>query len=230
MTSSFEVNPSSSIFYRVDKSDIRIGRVLITGPVDTPYQDGCLIFDLLLPSNYPDTYPQMNFKNHGGMRFNPNLYDTGKVCLSLLGTWHTDAGQGGESWNKDISTLSQLFKSIQSLILVDHPYFNEPSYERNIGTSDGDKYSAQYNHNIRYYNMCYTIRDTLSGRKNWHGFEDIIFEHFKMKQDDIIAMCEKWTNDADENINKKKITKSPTLESYKKVTNEIRDLFKKTYA
>ena len=63
----------------------------------------------------------------GTVRFNPNLYNCGKVCLSLLGTW---SGQDGETWNKDTSTFLQVLVSIQSLILVEDPYFNEPGWER----------------------------------------------------------------------------------------------------
>ena len=39
------------------------------------------------------------------MRFNPNLYKDGKVCLSLLGTW---PGAQGEQWSKQISTIIQV--------------------------------------------------------------------------------------------------------------------------
>ncbi len=39
------------------------------------------------------------------MRFNPNLYNCGKVCLSLLGTW---SGDRGENWNPDVSTMLQV--------------------------------------------------------------------------------------------------------------------------
>ena len=39
------------------------------------------------------------------MRFNPNLYNDGKVCLSLLGTWE---GAAGEKWNAQTSTLLQV--------------------------------------------------------------------------------------------------------------------------
>lgn len=37
-------------------------------------------------------------------RLNPNLYETGKVCLSLLGTW---TGNRREMWMED-STLLQV--------------------------------------------------------------------------------------------------------------------------
>jgi ubiquitin-conjugating enzyme E2 O len=54
-------------------------------------------------------------------RVDPNLYNCGKVCLSLLGTW---SGANGENWTTD-STLLQVFVSIQALIFVKEPYFNE---------------------------------------------------------------------------------------------------------
>jgi len=39
----------------------------------------------------------------------------------------------------------QVLVSIQSLILVPEPYFNEPGYEQEIGTEAGEKHSAEYN-------------------------------------------------------------------------------------
>lgn len=42
----------------------------------------------------------------GRGRFNPNLYADGKVCLSLLGTWHSTSET--EKWNPDSSSLFQV--------------------------------------------------------------------------------------------------------------------------
>lgn len=41
--------------------------------------------------------------------------------------------------------MFQVLVSIQSLILVAEPYFNEPGYEQEIGTEQGDKHSSEYN-------------------------------------------------------------------------------------
>ncbi|VDQ10554.1 unnamed protein product [Trichobilharzia regenti] len=38
-------------------------------------------------------------------RFNPNLYEDGKVCLSILNTWH---GSAEERWNPETSSLLQV--------------------------------------------------------------------------------------------------------------------------
>lgn len=51
------------------------------------------------------------------------------MCVSLLGTWQ---GRGTEVWGPT-STLLQLIVSIQGLILVDEPYFNEAGYEKQKG-------------------------------------------------------------------------------------------------
>ena len=42
-------------------------------------------------------------------RFNPNLYADGKVCLSLLGTWH--GGDSSEKWDPVQSNLMQVWNN-----------------------------------------------------------------------------------------------------------------------
>lgn len=44
----------------------------------------------------------------GTVRFNPNLYNDGKVCLSLLGTWH--GGSKEEKWDVSRSSIYQVWK------------------------------------------------------------------------------------------------------------------------
>lgn len=62
---------------------------MIAGPDGTPYAGGLFEFDCFIPLEYPHTPPLMHLRTTGGgsVRFNPNLYNCGKVCLSLLGTW-----------------------------------------------------------------------------------------------------------------------------------------------
>lgn len=80
-----------------------------------------------LPDDYPNTSPAVHITTTGNgmVRFNPNLYANGKVCLSLLGTWH------GEAWNKEVSNINQVLLSICFMIFVEEPYYNEPGYEAN---------------------------------------------------------------------------------------------------
>lgn len=82
------------------------------------------------------------YYHSGGLRLNPNLYNCGKVCLSLLNTW---SGNKNEKWLPGVSTMLQVLVSIQGLILNTKPYFNEPGYARMNGSAAGEKRSLEYN-------------------------------------------------------------------------------------
>ena len=66
--------------------------------------NGLFLYDIFLPDDYPNSCPKMQLITTGGnsIRFNPNLYSNGYVCLSLLGTWR---GDSVESWNPKTSNL-----------------------------------------------------------------------------------------------------------------------------
>jgi ubiquitin-protein ligase len=148
------VMASSSIFVRAQDSRMDLVRVAITGPTDTPYETGIFMFDVHL-QDYPAQAPHVKFLTTGGgcVRFNPNLYECGNVCLSLLGTWQ------GPGWMANQSTLLQVLISIQGLVLVPDPYFNEPGH--NPQQPQAAAQSEAYNKNVRAYTMQYAVRDML---------------------------------------------------------------------
>lgn len=82
-------------------------QVLITGPSDTPYANGCFVLDVYFPAEYPAVPMLINLETTGrhSVRFNPNLYNDGKVCLSVLNTWH---GRPEEKWNAHTSSFLQV--------------------------------------------------------------------------------------------------------------------------
>jgi len=187
------LNLESSVFLRISKTRVDCMQAMITGPRDTPYAGGCFQFDIFFPAIYPGGPPLVNLETTGGgtVRFNPNLYDCGKVCLSLLGTW---SGESGESWSKETSTFLQVLISIQSLILVPQPYYNEPGYERQMGTQPGDSASFAYNDHIRSETLRWTMLEML--RSPPAGFEDVVRTHFYLKQKEILTQCEKWAKES----------------------------------
>ncbi|OBZ79709.1 E2/E3 hybrid ubiquitin-protein ligase UBE2O [Grifola frondosa] len=132
-----------SILVRTFEDRTDLLRCLIIGPENTPYQDAPFVIDWMLDSNFPQTPPIAHFLSwtNGNGRVNPNLYEEGKVCLSILGTW---AGEKSESWSASRSSLLQAFVSIQGLVLVKEPWFCEPAYEKLRGTEDGIVNSRLY--------------------------------------------------------------------------------------
>ena len=125
-----------------DRSDLL--RVLIVGSEGTPYEDAPFVIDFLLKSTYPQEPPVAHFHSwtNGSGRVSPNLYEEGKVCLSVLGTWSGQAES--ESWSPTKSSLLQVFVSIQGLVLVREPWFTEPAYEKLKGTEEGEVNSRLY--------------------------------------------------------------------------------------
>lgn len=125
-----------------DRSDLL--RVLIIGSEGTPYENAPFLLDFQLTSEFPNKPPVAHFHSwtNGHGRVSPNLYEDGKVCLSVLGTW---SGVAEENWTPSKSSLLQVFVSIQALVLVREPYFTEPAYEKLKGKDESKLNSKLYN-------------------------------------------------------------------------------------
>lgn len=133
-----------SILVRAYEDRTDLLRSLIIGPENTPYENAPFVIDWMLDSNFPQSPPIAYFHSwtNGNGRINPNLYEEGKVCLSILGTW---SGDRTETWSPARSSLLQAFVSIQGLVLVKEPWFCEPAYEKLRGTEEGMVNSRLYN-------------------------------------------------------------------------------------
>ncbi|XP_017776572.1 PREDICTED: baculoviral IAP repeat-containing protein 6 isoform X2 [Nicrophorus vespilloides] len=222
LATSLPLSHSSSVFVRCDTDRLDIMKVLITGPADTPYANGCFEFDVYFPSDYPLAPMMINLETTGlhSVRFNPNLYNDGKVCLSVLNTWH---GRPEEKWNAQTSSFLQVLVSIQSLILVSEPYFNEPGYERSRGTPSGTQSSKEYNANICQATVRWAMLEQLLNP--CPCFKDVIYAHFYIKRQEIMEQCERWLRDL-ENDN---IEKRTNRTGNKRNIFTTLDVFKKSY-
>ena len=187
------LNWESSIWVRVPKNNFNLFSFMISGPKDTPYENGLFEFHAYFPKDYPNIVPQVLLNTTGGrsVRFNPNLYNTGKVCLSILGTW---SGQAGEQWNSKTSTFLQVLVSIQSLILVEQPYFNEPGYQLKMNTPTGEQASTIYSEERMPSTIKFGMTDMIKNPPT--GFEEIVHNHFKLKKDEIINSTLLWEQSA----------------------------------
>ena len=158
------------IYVRAFEKRMDLLRAVIVGPQDTPYDGFLFWFDLRLPETYPRKPPSMRYHAWGlASRLNPNLYANGKVCLSLLGTWH------GPGWDPESSTLLQLLVSVQGLVLVAKPYFNEPAWEEDANTVEGEQRARCYDKGARLLALQAT---TACCRRPPRPFRGIVVEHF----------------------------------------------------
>ncbi|XP_071527971.1 ubiquitin-conjugating enzyme E2 Z-like [Panulirus ornatus] len=134
--SSIFTEPLPGIFAVPEEDNLFKVHCLIIGPFDTPYEGGFFHFLVRFGPQYPLHPPRVRLLTTGGdaVRFNPNLYKNGKVCLSILGTW------SGPSWSP-ASNLSTVLLSLQSL-LNERPYHNEPGYEEEHNIGDSDRYNS----------------------------------------------------------------------------------------
>eukprot|EP01065_Artemidia_motanka_P039692 TRINITY_DN487_c3_g1_i1.p1 TRINITY_DN487_c3_g1~~TRINITY_DN487_c3_g1_i1.p1 ORF type:complete len:1123 (+),score=366.57 TRINITY_DN487_c3_g1_i1:117-3485(+) len=174
------------IFLRHDERRADVMKAMIIGPDDTPYQGGCFVFDIFLPTEYPNEPPKVNMvTTHGRqVRFNPNLYADGKVCLSLLGTWD------GPGWKPKESTLLQVLLSIQSMIMVADPYYNEPGFESDAATAEGRETACKYNEFIRLYTAKVAVLDQI--RVPHPDFADVIKLHFATRKEKLKKQFAEW--------------------------------------
>ncbi|KAH1035518.1 hypothetical protein GYH30_055478 [Glycine max] len=178
-------NLPEEIYVRVYEDRMDLLRAVIVGPYGTPYQDGLFFFDFHLPPEYPDVPPSAYYHS-GGWRINPNLYEEGKVCLSLLNTW---TGRGNEVWDPKSSSILQVLVSLQGLVLNSKPYFNEAGYDKQVGTAEGEKNSLSYNENTFLLN-CKTMMYLM--RKPPKDFEVLIKEHFRRRGHNILKACDAY--------------------------------------
>ncbi|CAK9101522.1 Probable ubiquitin-conjugating enzyme protein 17 [Durusdinium trenchii] len=199
------VHLGSTIALCVDSKRPFVLKAAIMAPEGTPYDSGVFVFDIYLPVEYPEKPPMMLLRTTGDgtVRFNPNLYNNGKVCLSLLGTWRGGAS-GNETWTKH-STLLQVLVSTQSAILgAELPYFNEPGVEAQFGTPDGEL-QARVHENGGYERLrVATIRFAMLAHlqvlldpdavdsSGTRFFAQVVRAHFRRKQAHILRTVDAW--------------------------------------
>ncbi|KAF8411149.1 hypothetical protein HHK36_003692 [Tetracentron sinense] len=178
-----------AIYVRVYEERIDLLRAAIVGAPGTPYHDGLFFFDFFLPPEYPHEPPLVHYHS-GGLRVNPNLYESGKICLSLLKTW---TGTGTEVWNPKSSTILQVLLSLQALVLNEKPYFNEAGYDTQMGRAEGEKNSITYNENA-FLLSCKSMLYLL--RKPPKHFEALVEEHFSSHAKSILLACKAYMKGA----------------------------------
>ncbi len=169
----------AGIYFEYDNDDLRNIKLLIIGPEDTPYENGFYFFNISIPHNYPFNPPRLTFLNRiDNIRFHPNLYVEGYVCLSVLNTW------GNNEWSP-CQNLTSIASTIQS-VLNDNPIINEPEYENETG-----QISQDYRKIIEYYNLKSIYKNITDPIIGYNNFLPIIKKYFLSKYEKYLELITK---------------------------------------
>lgn len=168
----------NGIYYKHDETDMLKGYALIIGPSGTPYEDGFFLFELQFPPEYPYLPPNVIYCTNGNnIRFNPNLYRKGKVCLSILNTWNGEQWTSCETIRSVLLNLCGVFTPI--------PLLNEP------GVTDDHPDILKYTEIIKYSTLSIAIGDILKKKVGvYQPFFDMFYEemetHFRKNRGAIL--------------------------------------------
>ena len=171
----------NGIYYIHDDSDMRKGYALIIGPEDTPYFGGNYFFVLTYPEDYPYSPPKVNYCTNGdNIRFNPNLYKCGKVCVSLLNTWR------GEQWTS-CQNISSVLLTLCTLLCKD-PLLNEPGIHRR------HQDFGNYNKIVEYANLKIAVCDIVNQKPGYcypffDYFSPFVKENFLKNYEKMLAIA-----------------------------------------
>ena len=166
----------NGIYYVHDEENMYKGTAMIIGPKDTPYENGYYFFKFQFPKAYPFRPPKLTYcTNDGTTRFNPNLYECGKVCVSILNTWK------GEQWTSCQTIRSSLLTL--TMLLNNNPLTNEP------GFNPTHRSCIPYKRMIQYMNYKTAIlgmltKSNLPGR--FQSYYPILVKHFIENKQDIL--------------------------------------------
>jgi ubiquitin-protein ligase len=175
------------IYYIHDDADMMKGYAMIIGPSDTPYFGGFYFFEFTYPSDYPHSPPNVKYCTNGnGIRFNPNLYVCGKVCVSLLNTWR------GDQWTS-CQTISTVLLTLCTL-LCENPLLNEP------GVTKTHRDMENYTDIIYFSNISIAVCDIVAKKTGiyrpfFDNFYPFIKENFNKNYDKLMEFAIKSSSE-----------------------------------
>lgn len=169
----FKKNQLFGIYPRWNEDNFNNIYCLIIGPKGSPYEDGFFIFHFNLIENYPFEPPNVTCLScRSTSRINPNLYSSGKVCISILNTWTATKTTNSHTRNwSPVMNINSVCLSIQTEVLNDTPLLNEPGYDNR----PKEEY-FKYNLIVEQETLLHTVCGLL---KNPHPlFKEIMIDHF----------------------------------------------------
>jgi baculoviral IAP repeat-containing protein 6 len=90
--------------------------------------------------------------------------------------------------------LLQVLVSLQSMVFVPDPYFNEPGYERSASTAAGEQASAAYNMGVRLGTASHALLPTL--RVPDPVFKEALQVHYSHTGHRVRKLLQQWVHEA----------------------------------
>ena len=210
------------IYYIHDDCDMLKGYAMIVGPENTPYFSGFYFFELRFPCDYPHNPPKVVYCTNGeNIRFNPNLYKCGKVCISLLNTWR------GDQWTS-CQSISTVLLTLVTLLCKD-PLLNEP------GIMKEHPDMKRYNTIIEYANINVAIYALMTRKEGifqpfFENFYPFMREYFNKNFDKILAFSkEKCVLLEETETEVSSVYQMRVRLDYKLLVKNLEDLKKQTF-
>lgn len=167
------------IYYKHDEDDMLKGYALIVGKENTIYYSGFYLFEFNFPPNYPHSPPKVIFCTRDGeTRFHPNMYKSGKVCLSVLNTWK------GESWTS--------CQTIKSILLILSSILENDSLLYEPGINKHHRDFEKYHQIIEYKNLEVSVFQILNNKfpEKFNTFYPVMREKFIENYENIKKIIE----------------------------------------
>jgi len=112
-------DPIHNVEFHVNEADLLNWKFTILGPSESPYEGGIYEGTIKFPSTYPTHPPVVQFTSK---LFHPNVYNDGKLCISILheGNDLTGYEHEIERW-RPVQNIRSIFLSIISLLNDPNP-------------------------------------------------------------------------------------------------------------
>jgi len=138
---------------------------------------GNAVYPIVPPKIKHATTGRKNIINNTATRFNPNLYEEGKVCLSIINTWD------GPKWVPSLN-LEKVIMTIQSSVMIENALNNEPPY--NYSQEKLEQYDLFIRHQIVGIAI---IQQTQKLADCFANFREVIKTHFLLIARETYEEC-----------------------------------------
>ena len=167
----FKCDENSSIFLIVDKNNLQIMKLLISGLRGTPFQHGLYEFDIFIPEDYPMSEPLITCRT--------SLINKVYLCPSLpsFGTVYYKNTLFSNSKKNDLAdnlSLTDLISNLQKILSFEKDIYDIKNNELDLFENEG------YINILRYINLQYGL---INAYKNTSPcFKCVIDFYFKNKK------------------------------------------------